>query len=261
MNCQLTGHMATTYLHRDEDHRLAYDLTTGHGPTLVFLPGLKSDMSGAKALALAVHAQAKGTAMLRLDYSGHGLSGGRFEDGTISRWRDDVLALIDGVTSGPLLLAGSSMGGWLALLVALARPNRIAALVLIAPAPDFTDWSIEARLTDAQRAALARDGFFVQPSDYGPQGTILTAKLLQDGAQHRLMDGAIPITCPVRILQGQQDPDVPWPRALDLAQMLCSTDVQLTLIKDGDHRLSRPQDIAQLTRTVDELRAAFDVSV
>jgi pimeloyl-ACP methyl ester carboxylesterase len=247
----------TSFLTRDDGISLAYVHSPGTGPTLVFLPGFKSDMAGSKALALEAHAKAQGWPMLRLDYSGHGQSGGRFEDGTISRWRDDVLWLIDALTQGPLLLIGSSMGGWLALLVALARPDRIAALTLIAPAPDFSHWGIEANLSDADRAALARDGFVVQPSDYGPEGYVITAQLLEDGRQNRLMERPIELHCPVRIIHGQQDQDVPWQLSLDLLDKLAATDVQLNLIKDGDHRLSRPQDIALLTRIVDDLHIAL----
>jgi pimeloyl-ACP methyl ester carboxylesterase len=247
----------TSFLTRDDGNSLAYVHTPGAGPTCVFLPGFKSDMMGSKALALEAHAQALGRAMLRLDYSGHGQSGGRFEDGTISRWRNDVLCLVDNIVQGPLLLIGSSMGGWLALLVALARPERVAALTLIAPAPDFTDWGMEASMTDDDRAALTRDGFFVQPSDYGPEGYQITARLLEDGRQNRLMGGAIHLNCPVRLLHGQQDVDVPWQLSLDLHSKVMSVDMQLTLVKNGDHRLSRPQDIALLTRIVDELHLAL----
>ncbi len=215
---------------RGDGVRLAYALTPGKGPTLVFLPGFMSDMQGNKALSLEAQARVSGHAMLRLDYSGHGSSGGRFAKGSISRWRDDVLCFIDVLVPGPLLLVGSSMGGWLALLAALARPARVGGLVLIAPAPDFTRWDADKKMIPAFRV---------------------------DGNSNCVMEAAIPLACPVRILHGQQDETVPWRLSLDLADLLTSTDVQLHLIKDGDHRLSRPQDIAQLTRTVDELRAAL----
>jgi pimeloyl-ACP methyl ester carboxylesterase len=246
-----------SFLPRDDGISLAYAHSKGHGPTLLFLPGFKSDMSGSKALALEAHAKARGWPMLRLDYSGHGQSGGQFEDGCISRWRDDVLSVIDAVTTGPLLLVGSSMGGWLALLVALARPERVVALLLIAPAPDFTSWGIEASLSEADRAALARDGYFVQASDYGPDGYKITARLLRGGKRNLLMDAPIALACPIRILHGQADPDVPWKLSLELMEKLATLDVQLTLIKDGDHRLSRPQDIALLTRIIDDLRSSL----
>jgi pimeloyl-ACP methyl ester carboxylesterase len=240
-----------SFLSRKDGLCLAYAHTPGTGPTLVFLPGFKSDMMGSKALALEAQAVAEGRAMLRLDYSGHGQSGGRFEDGTISRWRDDVLCLIDIITQGPLLLVGSSMGGWLALLVALARPDRVAAMVLIAPAPDFTNWGIEASMRDIDRAAIARDGYYIQPSDYGPDGYQITAQFLKDGQDNMLMNDAINVVCPIHLLHGQQDQDVPWKVSLDLAEKLASTSVRLTFIKDGDHRLSRQQDIVLLTNVVE----------
>jgi pimeloyl-ACP methyl ester carboxylesterase len=222
MNCQ-----PTAYLVCADDVRLAYALTPGTGPTCVFLPGYRSDMTGTKVLALEAEARVAGQAMLRLDYSGHGESGGAFEDGSISRWRQDVLALIDSVTSGPLLLVGSSMGGWLALLAALARPGRVIGLVLIAPAPDFTRWGADIDMSPA---------------------------FIADGEANCVLQADIPIACPVRLLHGQQDEAVPWQLSLELAEKLRSNDVQLTLIKDGDHRLSRPQDIVTLARTVDDLR-------
>jgi pimeloyl-ACP methyl ester carboxylesterase len=247
----------SAFLTRDDGISLAYAHCEGSGPTLVFLPGFMSDMSGSKALALEAHARASGWGMLRLDYSGHGQSGGRFEDGCISRWRDDVLAVIDSVITGPLLLVGSSMGGWLALLVALARPERVMAIALIAPAPDFTTWGIEVTMHASQRADLERDGYFVQPNEYGPEGYKITAGLLDDGRRNALMAAPIDLHCPIRILHGQDDADVSWQRSLDLIKKLASLDVQLMVIKDGDHRLSRPQDIALLTRIVDDLRATL----
>jgi pimeloyl-ACP methyl ester carboxylesterase len=224
MNCQ-----QTSFLDRGDGVRLAYALSPGSGPTIVFLPGYKSDMQGNKALALEAEAHARGQAMLRLDYSGHGASGGRFEDGSISRWRDDVLCLIDALLPGPLLLVGSSMGGWLALLVALARPAQLAAIQLIAPAPDFTRW--------------------------GVADMPMTKAFQRDGNANSLMLAPIAIRCPIRILHGQQDQDVPYKHSLHLIDQLTSSDVHLTLIKDGDHRLSRLQDIEQLVRSVQWLHA------
>jgi pimeloyl-ACP methyl ester carboxylesterase len=224
MNCQ-----QTSFLDRGDGVRLAYALSPGSGPTIVFLPGYKSDMQGNKALALEAEAHARGQAMLRLDYSGHGASGGRFEDGSISRWRDDVLCLIDALLPGPLLLVGSSMGGWLALLVALARPAQLAAIQLIAPAPDFTRW--------------------------GVADMPMTEAFQRDGNANSLMLAPIIIHCPIRILHGQQDQDVPYKHSLHLIDQLTSSDVHLTLIKDGDHRLSRLQDIEQLVRSVQWLHA------
>lgn len=244
-------------LDRGDGVALAYRRQPGDGPTVVFLHGFMSDMGGGKAEALAGHLAARGQAYVRLDCSGHGASGGAFTDGTIGRWRDDVLAVLDAATTGPLLLVGSSMGGWLALLVALARPERVAGLVLLAAAPDFTDWGLFASLDEAQQARLARDGQVTVPSAYGPDPYVYTRALFEDGARHRLLDKPIPFAGPVRLLQGQRDPDVPWRLALDIADRLTSDDVRIQLLKDGDHRLSREADLALLCATVDELTATL----
>ena len=232
---------------------LAYALTAGRGPGLMFLPGYQSDMNGTKALALEAHAQSRGQAMLRFDYSGHGRSGGLFEQGSIGRWQADTLVMLDELTQGPQILVGSSMGGWLALLAALARPDRVAGLLLLAPAPDFTRWGMIPSLSSAEEAELSASGLIRRPSAYGPEGTIITRHLLAEAEGHCLMDAPLALRCPVRIIQGQQDPDVPWERALLLAERLKSADVQLVLIKDGDHRLSRPQDLARLLSLADEM--------
>jgi pimeloyl-ACP methyl ester carboxylesterase len=233
---------------RGDGVALAYRLSGGRSPTLVFLPGFASDMTGDKASHLAALCEGLGHACLRLDYSGHGASGGAFEDGTIGRWTQDALFLIDRLTEGKLVLVGSSMGGWIALLAAIARPDRIAGLIGIAAAPDFTETLIRLSLTPAQHETLARDGVLSVASAYGGE-QIFTRALLEDGANHVLLGGPIPIACPVRLLQGQCDEDVPWRTALRIAERLDSEDVQVTLIKDGTHRLSRPQDLALLTRT------------
>ena len=224
----------------------------GSGPTVVFLPGYYSDMTGDKATALAGFAADQGHAMLRFDYSGHGASGGRFEDGTIGVWTRDALAVIDRLTTGRLILVGSSMGGWIALLTALARLDRIAAVVGIAGAPDFTQRLMLERLSADQRDALMRDGIIHRPSQYGAP-TPLTRALIEDGPNHFLLTGPIPLTCPIRLLHGQEDPDVPWELSLQVARLVASTDVEVILIKDGDHRLSRPRDLALLRRTVGAL--------
>ncbi|MFC3712457.1 alpha/beta fold hydrolase [Sphingoaurantiacus capsulatus] len=235
------------------DIRLAYRHRAGEGPTVVFLSGYMSDMSGTKAEALDAWAAAAGRAFLRLDYSGCGASEGAFEDGTIGRWRDDARAVIDAVAPGPLVLVGSSMGGWIALLLAAAMPERVAALVGVAAAPDFVDWGLWADLSEAERETLMRDGRLEQPSDYGDQPYVYTRALVEDGRANRLLDGPVAYSGPVRLLQGQQDPDVPWRLALDIADKLNSSDVQVILLKDGDHRLSRPQDLSLLTATLDDL--------
>ena len=238
---------------RDDGLTLAVEAQAGAMPTLMFLPGFRSDMSGSKAQALARHAATRGQGMLRFDYSGHGQSGGRFEDGTIGRWRDDALAVIDQRSQGPLLLVGSSMGGWIALLAALARSQRVAGLVLIAPAPDFTGWGLEAPLTAAEQQQLSDTSAISRASDYDPEPTIITRKLIEEGREHSLLHAPVRLSIPVRILHGQQDPDVPWQRSVQLVERLQSADVQLLLVKDGDHRLSRPQDIALLLGLVDGL--------
>ncbi|GAC1347051.1 MAG: alpha/beta hydrolase [Acetobacteraceae bacterium] len=241
-------------LDRGDGVPLACVRTPGREPTVVFLPGFKSDMTGEKALATEALCAARGTACLRLDYSGHGSSGGRFEDGSVGRWTEDALVLIDRLSAGPLVLVGSSMGGWIALLVALARPGRVAALVGIAAAPDFTETLMWDAMTPAERATLLRDGTLHVPSQYGDPYPV-TRHLIEDGRTRLLLHEPIPIRCPVRLLHGQRDPDVPWSTALRLADRLEAEDVQLTLIKDGDHRLSRPQDLALLRHVVETLPA------
>lgn len=221
-------------------------------PSLVWLAGFKSDMSGGKAQALAAWAADTGHGALLFDYSGHGESDGAFEDGTITAWREDALAAIDTQTEGPLILVGSSMGGWMALLAALARPDRVKGLVLIAPAPDFTEKLMWPEFTDAQQAEIMEKGFILRPSDYGEPYRI-TRALIEDGRNWQILDAPIAFDGPVRILQGMQDPDVPWLHALELNERLTSGDIVLTLIKDGDHRLSRDQDIARLLAVCGEV--------
>jgi pimeloyl-ACP methyl ester carboxylesterase len=239
----------TGRLDRGDGVELAWARQDGKSPTVVFLTGLHSDMTGEKATALAAFCAERGQAMLRFDYSGHGTSGGRFEDGTISRWTDDALAMIDRQTDGPLILVGSSMGGWIALLAALGRPDRVAALVGIAAAPDFTEALMWPAMTLEQRATLERDGVVHRPSQYGDP-TPITRALIEDGRARLVLTGRIQLDCPVRLLHGQNDPDVPWRMALRIAERVSSNDVQVILVKDGDHRLSRPQDLSLLCRTL-----------
>jgi pimeloyl-ACP methyl ester carboxylesterase len=234
---------------RPDGLRLAYSHRAGRGPTIVFLPGYKSDMTGDKAGALDAWAGEQERAVLRLDYSGCGASEGDFAAGTLDVWRDDVLALVDTLAPGPLLLVGSSMGGWLMLLVALARPDRIAGLVGIAAAPDFTEWGF----TDDEKARLIRDGRLERPSDYGDDPNLTTLGFWRSGQANLLLGGGVPLDCPVRLLHGQQDEVVPFATSLRLAAALHSADVQTILVKDGDHRLSRPRDIALLIATVGQL--------
>ncbi len=244
-------------LNRGDAPSLAYRLTPGRQPTLVFLPGFMSDMTGEKAVMLAAHAASLGHACLLLDYSGHGASGGDFEAGSIGAWTEDALALIDTLTEGRLVLVGSSMGGWIALLVARARPDRVAGLVGIAAAPDFTETLMWETMAPATRARLLAEGRLVVPSAYGGE-QVITLGLIEDGRRHLLLGGPIPITCPVRLLHGQADPDVPWQTALRLAACLESTDVQVTFVKDGGHRLSRAADLALLRSVVGGLLVGQD---
>ncbi len=241
------------YLDRGDGERLAWRRVEGRGPTVVWLGGFMSDMAGIKAQVLADWALANGRAFLRFDYLGHGESSGAFRRGTISRWREDSLAAIAELTEGPLVLVGSSMGGWISCLVAAAIPERLHAVVMIAPAADFTERLMKPGFPPEAFEALARDGEWIRPSLYDEGGYPITAALLEDGARWSILDEPAPITVPVRILQGREDPDVPWAHALELANAIKSEDVVFTLIKDGDHRLSRPQDLARLIAAVEEV--------
>lgn len=242
---------------RGDGASIAYCATEGAAPTVVFLHGLRSDMSGTKAMALEAACRARGQAFLRFDCTGHGASSGRFEDGTMSAWRDDTLFVLDKVTEGPLVLVGSSMGGWLMLLVALARPERVAGLVGVAAAPDFTEDLMWARMAPEKRAVLERDGIVWEPSDYDEEPTAVTMALIEDGRRHLLLRGEIPLDVPVRLLHGMRDPDVPWEVSMQLAAALRTPDVEVTLIKAGDHRLSEPADIERLDRAVAQLSASL----
>ena len=216
--------------------------------------GFASDMTGTKAVFLESHCRKRGQAFIRFDYFGHGASSGRFSEGTIGRWREDALTVIDRLTEGPQILVGSSMGGWIMLLAALSRPARVAGLVGIAAAPDFTEELMWNRMTAPIREQVMRTGEWHEPSRYGPDLPI-TRKLIEEGRHHLLLGQPIPVDCPVRLLQGMEDPDVPWRWAVRIAERLTGTDVAVTLIKDGDHRLSRPQDLARLATVIDEMSA------
>ncbi len=239
---------AAEFLARPDGVKIAcrYQASKAGKPALLFLPGYMSDMQGGKAQALASWAKENGCPMLRLDYSGCGESGGDFADGTLSQWRDDALLAAGHYLDGPVILIGSSMGGWLMLLIAMALGGRVAGIVGIAPAPDFTDWGINTQ----QREEMEAHGVSYQDNPYGPEPTPTYQKFVADSAAHILMTGEIAIDCPVRLLHGQCDPDVPWGISLQLAKTLRSDDVQIRLIKDGDHRLSRPQDIDILIEMV-----------
>ncbi|HEX8307730.1 MAG TPA: alpha/beta hydrolase [Allosphingosinicella sp.] len=239
---------APDHLDSAPGRRLAFRRRPGRGPTLVFLPGYMSDMEGGKASALDSWAEAQGRAMLRFDYAGCGLSGGAFEAQTLAGWRDDALAMIDSL-EGPVVLAGSSMGGWLMLLCALARPERIRGLVGIAAAPDFTDWGFD----EAKKRIIREDGRLEEPSPYGEAPHVTTRAFWESGEALKLLHDAIAVRCPVRLLHGLEDSDVPWQVSLRVLERLESADARTTLVKGGDHRLSRPADIALLTETVEQL--------
>jgi pimeloyl-ACP methyl ester carboxylesterase len=238
---------------RPDGNWVAYATTAGHAPTVAFLGGFRSDMTGTKAIALEAWARKSGHAYLRFDYFGHGQSSGRFEDGTIGRWLDDSLAAIDQLTDGKLVLVGSSMGGWLSLLVARARRERLAGLVLIAAAPDFTERMLLTGLSARERIQLEREGRLERPSQYSPEPSVFTWKLIEEGRKHLVLDKKLSLPCPVRLLHGQSDPDVPWEYSLQIAGHLEAPEVVTTLVKGGDHRLSTPSDIARLIASVEEL--------
>jgi pimeloyl-ACP methyl ester carboxylesterase len=239
--------------------RIAVRARSGASPGVLWLGGFKSDMQGTKALALDGWAAEHGRARVRFDYSGHGESGGAFIDGTIGRWLEESLVVFDRFCRGPQIVIGSSMGGWMALLLARALARRkapapgatLAGLVLIAPAPDFTEELMWKGFSPNIREQIERKGVWLRPSEYGEPYPI-TRQLIEEGRNHLLLSSAIEVGCPVRILQGAQDPDVPWQHAFALAHRLPSDDVVLTMIQDGDHRLSRPQDIARIIAAVAE---------
>ncbi len=217
-----------------------------------------SDMTGSKALAIEEHARRSGRACLRFDYQGHGASSGAFADGTIGLWAGDAIAAFDALTEGPQVLVGSSMGGWIMLLLALARPERVAGLLGIAPAPDFTEDLMWQGFDAEARATLARDGLLRQPSDYGEEPYTITRALIEEGREHLLLRSPIPLTCPVRLIHGMADKDVPWQTSVRLTETLDSEDVEIQLVKGGGHRLSEPEDLARLTRTLDALLARVE---
>lgn len=237
------------YLPVREGVHLAYQHRAGRGPTIVFLPGYASDMAGAKAGALDAWAEREGRALLRFDYAGTGMSGGAFEAQRLADWRDDALAMLDRVIEGPVVPVGSSMGGWLMLLVALARPERVQGLVGIAAAPDFTAWGY----SDEEKMTILRDGRLERPNPYGEAPGVTSRAFWESGESLRLLHAGIAIDCPVRLLHGQEDAEVEWTWSLQLAKLIRSADVQAVFIKHGDHRLSRAGDLKLLVATVSTL--------
>ncbi len=240
-------------LSRPDGEAIAYHQTKGEGTGLLWLGGFMSDMEGSKVLALESWGQGSGRPFTRFDYFGHGASSGNFKDGTITRWRDDALAVLDEVAKGEQILIGSSMGAWIAALVALARPERIKGIVFVAPAPDFTERLMWQTFSDEAKTAIEEKGEWLSPSAYGFDPYPITKALIEDGRKNCLMDKTIPIACPVRILQGMRDPDVPWQHALAFADQLETDDVSITLVKDGDHRLSDDQNLARLVDMVETM--------
>ena len=263
MTNSATIDLEPTFIEVGEDdgrRRIAVRARAGSGPGLFWLGGFNSDMRGTKALALDAWAAEHGRACIRFDYSGHGESGGAFIDGTIGRWLEEGLAVFEQFCRGPQVVIGSSMGGWMALLLARAIAGRAAAsaalagLVLIAPAPDFTEQLMWNAFSDEVREEIRTKGVWMRPSEYGDGAPYpITRALIEEGRNHLLLGSAIEVGCPVRILQGAQDPDVPWQHAFALAHRLPAEDVVLTMIQDGDHRLSRPQDIARIMAAVAEI--------
>lgn len=239
----------TQFLELSDSRQTAFRHQAGDGPALVFLPGYMSDMAGGKATATMKWAAANGRECLLLDYSGCGESSGDFADGTLSKWCDEILALLEACGIERVTLIGSSMGGWLMLLVAEALGARIAGVIGIASAPDFTDWGY----SDEQKATLAAGDAVFEDNPYGPEPTPIYAAFWADGEAQKMLGREVLIDCPVRLLHGQSDDDVPWGTSLRLAEKLRSPDVQVTLVKDGDHRLSRAEDIALLLRTIANL--------
>ena len=240
------------FLAREDGTRIAYHHTPGGAPGVIFCGGFMSDMTGTKALALEEACQKSGRSYTRFDYRGHGQSGAAFESGTIGLWAGDAQAVLDKVTQGPQIIVGSSMGGWIMLLLARARPARIAGLIGIAPAPDFVlrMWD---QFSDEIKATLKRDGVYYAPSEYSEEPYAITLQLIEDGRQHLVLQEPLSVDYPVRILHGMADPDVPWRQSLTIVERLQGDDIVVTFSKNGDHRLSKPDDIARLIGAVETL--------
>lgn len=246
------------HLERPDGESIAYHKTEGKTPGVIFCGGFMSDMTGSKATALEDHCRARGQAFVRFDYLGHGESSGSFEEkGCISRWADDAAAVLNELTDGPQIVVGSSMGGWVSLKLAISHPERVRALVGIAPAPDFTTWMWEG-LSKQQQSEVTTNGLVRIPSEYDPAGYVITRQLIEDGTPNFVLTGEpIPLDIPVRLLHGMADPDVPWQHSLKIAEHLASEDVRISFSKSGDHRLSEPDDLALLRATIDEVTLAI----
>jgi len=252
---------APDYISGPNGHHIAYYHRDGRGPAIMFCGGFMSDMTGSKATTLEAWAEQKGHAFVRFDYSGHGASGGQFKDGTIGQWRDDALFIFDTLLSGPVILVGSSMGGWIASLIARARPDRVAGFVGIAAAPDFTERMWTHDLDDGARKTVLDQGFVEIASDYGPDPYVFTRVLFDDGRANRVMAAPLKIAGPVRLIQGTADLDVPWQTAENLGTHMKASgtdDVEVILVPGGDHRLSSDRDLARLVRVVAEIAVGRD---
>jgi pimeloyl-ACP methyl ester carboxylesterase len=241
------------FLQRSVGNRVAYNRNAGQQPGVVFLHGLMSDRNGTKAMVLAGHCARQGRSCVRFDMFGHGESSGKFEDGNISRWTEDALAILDELTEGPQILVGSSMGGWVMVRAAMKRPERIAGLIGIAPGPDFTEDLMLAEFTAAQRQQLESSGVVNVQSEYDERPYPITRQLIDDGRANMVLRGPIPITCPVRLFHGCKDEAVPYEVSLRLAEKFTGEDVSVVLVKNGDHRLSTPGDLRRLCAAVDEI--------
>ncbi len=244
--------MAVETLKREDGESIAYLRQDGASPGIIWLGGFKSDMMGTKAGALDEWARERGRAFLRFDYFGHGQSSGDFREGTISRWRDDALDVLDGLCADPQILVGSSMGGWIAILAALARPDKVKGLLLLAPAPDFTEVLMWAEMSDEVQRQIMETGEWERTSAYGEEPYPITRELIEDGRKNLLLGGPIALSCPVRILQGMTDPDVPWQHAMKLLERI-EGNPAITLVKQGDHRLSTGEDLARMRNALDAL--------
>ncbi|WP_417319891.1 alpha/beta hydrolase [Emcibacter sp.] len=244
---------APNFLFLENGRRIAYHKIEGKGPTVIFFGGFMSDMEGSKALALEEHCRLRGQAYIRFDYSGHGSSSGEFRDGTIGAWKEDALAVVERLTEGPVLIIGSSMGGWTGLLVGLEVKDRLAAFIGIAPAPDFTRELMWDKYSPEIQAKLKQDGYYLEPSEYSDAPYVISYRLIEEGDNHLLLGGPIELECPVRLLHGMKDEDVPFRWSQRISDALTTEDVVITYVKNGDHRLSSDRDLERLCATLDSL--------
>ena len=252
-NSEYSMVQAPEILTRDDGGTIAYHRIIGKSPGVMFLTGFKSDMTGSKAIALEELCRRRGQGFIRFDYFGHGQSSGAFEDGTIGRWKDDAICTLDQLTEGPQVIVGSSMGGWIMLLTALARPKRIAGLVGTAAAPDFTEDLMPDAFSEQQKQQLESHGYTEVPNCYDEEPYKITKALLDDGRDHLVLRDEMPLDCPVRLIHGIDDEDVPWRTSQNIAEKIRSQDVETLFVKNGDHRLSEPHDLDRLCRTTERL--------